>query len=426
MTSRRVSAQLALVPLLALLMLAPATGARQQPSPGPPRTGVLVMVVGNPEGVVVYAKPMDAVYRSALQVAGAQGDIVEAAADAGTLKAAVGTAGANGGKVTLSIAVSKMSDGRVEVRVSPAGEADYPTAATATRFYVAALTAAVSGKPVRVRACVFSDETQQLNVRGRREAVKDLTDELRALPVDVVPTGAKETAKVWLDVLRISDGEGLTVRLTVPGTDYSTEWTRSSPRDAGTAEELVEVFKGWLDANRDFLLTRQDTRPIPAGRCGPPESGAAPASTSASSEKVRLYLGPAPAAHGFVDVDPAFAASYTDLCLAYNKTPSFNSALTLVSKRDAADLILELNYRNEPIHSHDALEEVRATLFVVGPGTRVALNGRTGISKVGDSRESSWPMQATRLLQQTLDWVNSNRAVIDQAKASRVSKLPER
>jgi hypothetical protein len=35
-------------------------------------------------------------------------------------------------------------------------------------------------------------------------------------------------------------------------------------------------------------------------------------------------------------------------------------------------------------------------------------------------------MQATRLLQQTLDWVNSNRAVIDQAKASRVSKLPER
>jgi hypothetical protein len=423
MTSCRVAFQLALAPLLAGLILAPAEGGvQQQPPPGPPRTGILVMAVGNPEGIVVYAKPLDAVYRSALQVAAVQGDVAEADAAAGTIRAAVGKAGADGSRATLSVAVSTMPDNRVQVRVIPAGAGDYPAAATMTRFYVAALTAAVSGKPVRVRVCVFSDETQQLNLKGRREAVKNLTGELGSLPVDVVPAGAKETAKVWLEVLRVSDGEGLTTRLTVPGTDYSTEWTRSSPRDAGAAEELIEVFKGWLNANRDYLLTRQSTRPVPPGRCGVPESASAPGSTSPLPEKIRLYLGPAPAAHGFVDADPSFAASYTDLCLAYNKTQSLKSALTLVSNRDAADVILEVTYRGEPMYSHDALEELRASLFVAGPGTRIALNGREGISKKGNSKESSWPMQAARLMQQTLDWVNANRAVIEQARASRTSK----
>ena len=226
--------------------------------------------------------------------------------------------------------------------------------------------------------------------------------------------------------MRTSDSEGLTVRLVVPGTDYSTEWTRSSPTDAGAAEEVAQVVKAWLEENRDYLLTRQGTRPVPLGRCAVPEPANDPAAALSVSDKVRLYLGPAPSAEGFVNVNPEFAASYADLCAAYKKTPSFNSALAVVSNRDGADLVLELTYRGQPMFSHNALEELRATLFVAGPGTRVALNGRTGIIKQGNSNESAWPMQAARLLKQTVDWIGANRQAIDEARASRKLKTPER
>jgi hypothetical protein len=71
------------------------------------------------------------------------------------------------------------------------------------------------------------------------------------------------------------------------------------------------------------------------------------------------------------------------------------------------------------------LEELRGTLFVPGHGTRVALNGRTGIVKKGDAKESSWAMQAARLLQQAVDWIEANRQAIDQARAQRARKSLE-
>ena len=159
---------------LLAIMLAPVEGgvARQNP-PSPPRTGTLMMAQGNPDGTVVYAKPVDVVFRAATQVAAVQGTVVQADADAGTLRATIQTAGAAGARVDMSVTVSKTPDGRVQVLVSPSG-ADYPAAATATRFYVSALTTAVSGRPVRAKACVFTDESQQASLRNRREAVKDL------------------------------------------------------------------------------------------------------------------------------------------------------------------------------------------------------------------------------------------------------------
>ena len=425
MWSLGIARELAVTALVVGTALATAEGVASQQAPAtPPRTGVLMMAPGDPEGTVAYAKPFDAVFQAALQVAAAQWDVEERDAERGLLKAAIGKPGPDGRRLAVSVALSKLPDGRIQVVVSPAG-GDYPTSASATRTYVAALTSAVAGKPVRVRACVFTDETQPASLRNRRESVKDLAEEIGSLPIDVVKVPEKDSAKLWLEVVRTSDSEGLTVKLTVPGTEYETEWTRSSPTDAGAAEEVAQVFKAWLAANRDYLLTRRAERPVPVGQCAMPEQAAAAAS-AAGAERVRLYLGPAPAPLGFINVNPDFAASYADLCAAYKKTPTFSSALTLVAHRDDADLVLELTYRGEPMFSHDALEELRATLFVAGPGTRIALNGRTGIVKQGESSQSAWPVQAARLLQQTLDWVNANRAVIEQARTARVTKPPER
>jgi hypothetical protein len=127
-------------------------------------------------------------------------------------------------------------------------------------------------------------------------------------------------------------------------------------------------------------------------------------------------LGPAAATDGFVNVHPDFADSYRDLCKEYQSDQSFRSVLTTVTDRNAADLVLEITYRNTPVLYAYGKEELRAMLSVMASGVTVELNGRTG----ADPSSLAWRTQARALLRQTVAWIDANRAVLDQARASRV------
>jgi hypothetical protein len=226
-----------------------------------------------------------------------------------------------------------------------------------------------------------------------------------------------------LEVLRVSDDEGLAVRLSVPGTGYTTEWAKSSPRDTGSAAEVVGVFKGWLALNRERLLTGRAAQPKPAVPCA--VSQAAKPSTSAPDQTVRLFLGPAPTTDGFVNFDPALENSYADLCDAYTQSEAARSTVTLTANRDDADLVLELVYRNEPLLS-PSKHELRATLFVAGRSLKVTLNSRAEAGQAALPSGDTWRTQATRLLLAAVDWVKSNGDVLGKARVSRETGAPDR
>jgi hypothetical protein len=424
MIHRRLVGALASVSLIASLLPAAAWAAIAQPPPqAPPRTGILMMAVGDPSGTVVYKRGLSEVLQAAVGVAQAQGTVALADGGAGPIRVGLGRVLPDGGELGLTIALSIMTDGRTQVDVTPSSPVDSPPARSATREYVAALTAALAGTPAKMRLWIFTDETRRPNLRNRREAIRYLETHLGGLPVEPVPGDARAKARMWLEVLRVSDDEGVAVRLSVPGTGYNTEWTKSSPRDTGSAAEVVDVFKGWLALNRERLLTGRAAQPKPAVPCA--VSPAAKPSTSAPDPTVRLFLGPAPTTDGFVNFDPAFEDSYADLCDAYKPSEAARSTFTLTANRDDADLVLELVYRNEPLLS-PSKHELRATLFVAGPSFKVTLNSRAEARPAALPSGDTWRTQATRLLLATVDWVKANGAVLGKARTSPGANAPDR
>ena len=437
MMSRRVIVPLALMLLVTGPVLASVeAAARQPPPPQPLRTGVLVVPKGRTEGTIVYDGSLGTIYQAALQVADAQGDEVLADRAAGTITARVGRFRPDGSQLTLAVALSELPDRRTQVLVAAnePGPSKQPVgpAKAAIEVYVAALTAVLSGKQAGagsrpLRLYVFTAPDGR-DLKGRQESVDDLHDFLRPLPVHLVPVAAKQKAEVWLEVVRRVDGAGLTVRLTVPGTSYSTEWTEDSPRDVGLAEDIEPLVRGWLTANRERLVSGRRTQPLPAGRaCAiPADPSASP--MSPPSAKVKLFLGPAAATEGFVNFNPAFDHSYKDLCEEYKSERRFRSVLTPVTDRGEADLILEITYRNGPLSYRHA--EIRAVLFVAGTDIRLELDGRTGavpvpVDQTGVERPP-WRSQANALLRQAVEWITANGPVLDKVRTRRVPARPER
>jgi len=418
---------------LALLMTSPVAAlvqpaAAQPPPPKPAKTGVLVMAKDGTRGSVVYEDAFDAVYKAALQVAETQGEVAAADSAGGTIQASVRPFRPDGSRLSLSVALSKLLDGRTQVQVTPEdpgpGTPAVGPSKKATRSYVEALTANLAGKPLPakpVRVYIFTAPTEP-GLDGRKDAIADLEHCLAPLPIDMVPEAAKDMAKVWIEVMSRKRGEGVTVRLTVPGTDYTTEWARDSPRDTGLAREIKLLFEPWLSANAGFLLTGQATPPVPAGRCGASQPAPDTPTTSTTPQKVRLYLGPAPATHGILDVNRGYDASYKDLCNACKDDRGFGSVLTLVADRDTADLILQITYRNDPIDMGKAA--LRAKLVAAGLDLDLTLYGRKGVAPT-HTGNYLWTEQAHSLLRQTVEWIKANGAELEKARATRVSKAPK-
>jgi hypothetical protein len=125
-------------------------------------------------------------------------------------------------------------------------------------FATVVLCCAVSlsaGKPKRVRVYVFTATQGQSgwaapDIGDRQNSVRDLK---RFLPSRRIECVSKETANVWLEVVRREDHVGLTVRLSVPGTDYTTEWTADARTWRGMAADIAQHFDAWLDGNLDRL-----------------------------------------------------------------------------------------------------------------------------------------------------------------------------
>jgi hypothetical protein len=140
----------------------------------------------------------------------------------------------------------------------------------------------------------------------------------------------------------------------------------------------------------------------------------APSTSTAPTEKFRLFLGPSPSEDGFINTNKDFQDSYEDLAKEYESDKRFHSVMVLVTNRDEADLILEVTFRNRPAFLANA--QLRATLSVVGSEFRVEMDGRTG------QRNTRWSIQAKGLLRQTVDWINANRAACDNVRASRAPK----
>lgn len=118
-----------------------------------------------------------------------------------------------------------------------------------------------AGKPTPVRVYVFpaaqaSDRWPNPDrLRDRRDSAEDLKDRLPAgrIWAKRIDCVSKEKANVWLEVLHREDHVGLIVRLTIPGTDYSVEWTADSPTWGGAAQDIVRRFDGWLEGNLERL-----------------------------------------------------------------------------------------------------------------------------------------------------------------------------
>jgi hypothetical protein len=325
--------------------------------------------------------------------------------------------------------LAKLPDGRTQVQITqrePGGGTQPVGAARATtEAFVAALTAVLSGKPVDsrltgTRVYLFTAPTGS-DLHSREHAISDLRHCLNPLPIEMVPDAAKARAQVWLEAASTTWREGLTVRLTVPGTRYSTQWIVDSPRDIGKARDIKHLFSGWLNANRERLATGRRTQPLPEGRACVAQAAPPPSATSASFAKVALFLGPAAATDGFVSFSSGFSDSYRDLCEEYKGDRSFRSALTIVTDRNAADLILEITSRDTTGSFPNAA--LRAVLLVVGDDTIAKLNGQAGVDwSAYEPRVSAWRLEANSLLRQTVNWIQANGGVIEKARAGRVPR----
>ncbi len=141
---------------------------------------------------------------------------------------------------------------------------------------------------------------------------------------------------------------------------------------------------------------------------------------------VKLFLGSIPSPEGFVHTNKAFWDSYRDLREQYRKDASFQKVLVLVDRIEEADLCLEIVDRgrkdtgsrrgtvtaNPREHEADWVDDpvqhkyLLARLTVIGSNYSVDLDGATGLLK------RWYRNQAKNLLQQTVDWVQANRAVL--------------
>ena len=89
-----------------------------------------------------------------------------------------------------------------------------------------------------------------------------------------------------------------------------------------------------------------------------------------------------------------------------------------VTDPSAADVVLEITRGTEPVLASNS--ELRATLSVTGSPLTIDLSGRAGV------RDFAWRAQAANLLRQAAPWIDANRAAIDEVRALRVAKAPER
>ena len=336
----------------------------------------------------------------------------------------VGAISPLGEQSTLTITLIARPDGGAEAWiVCEQATASGPSTTTHVSRYVDGLKGALRGIPPKVDPTqanrlpiyVFTDPRGP-DLERRRRATEAVIECLKPLGLRRVSTAARDEARMWLELVRRVEGEGLTLRLTVPDAGYSTEWSHDSPLNSGMAEEVTNLFAAWLRVNRERLKAGSVVPPAQALQ----PAGTRPASSSVpvgSSEPLRLFLGPAPAAHGFVNVNAHVGDTYYDLRQSYSKgDPSYRSGLTLVDNRDGADLILEVAFRNDPISR--GKRQVRATLTVVGSPLRFDMDGRAGVTG------SDWRAQAEGLLRQTVDWVTANRPAIDAVRAARAPQEP--
>jgi hypothetical protein len=392
--------------------------AGQQPLARTAPTGALV-VDKRDKGHVTHTGSFDTFYAAVLRVAEAQGDVIFVSPFRITV--GVGAIGPLGEQAVLSITLLTKPDGGAEARIASGETTPSDKNINAlVKTFVDGLKDALSGvslsvDPTRAYSLLIYVYTDPLGpeLALRRRATAAVNKCLESLAVRRVSTAARERASVWLEVVSRVEGEGLTVRLTVPKAGYSTEWSHDSALNSGMASEVTNLFAAWLNVNRPILRAGFDAPPAQAVQA-PAKPARAPSVPSGSSQALRLFLGPAPTAHGLVNVNADFGRTYNDLRDAYSKgDSSFRSVLALVDNRDAADLILEVTFRNDPFDIEQ--RQIRATLTLVGSPLHVDMNGRAGISS------SLWRPQAEGLLRQTVDWVNENRSAIDAVRASRAA-----
>jgi hypothetical protein len=88
------------------------------------------------------------------------------------------------------------------------------------------------------------------DLKDRQDSVRDLESRV---PSRWIELASQENANVWLEVLRRKDHVGLTVRLTVPGTDHAAEWTEDARKWGQMADQISGRVNKWVKANLRLL-----------------------------------------------------------------------------------------------------------------------------------------------------------------------------